>query len=334
MAKIDTARTERETAAATEPAAVPDEARTLAPSPPAPAKPAEAKPAPIAPSVPEAKPVPAEEDAATQRGLAQVDRARKKFLDDQNASKAELEVQRAEVARLRAAAEGKVGSIDELKKLGPTDLLDRLDHLTDEDYEALSRAAYARTKVGKADPRAAAAVKDAERSLGGRVVDAKLAAMETKHAAEIAELRGEFTRRDQAAFAGRWVDEAVKAIPADKPTFLSKLHANEPDTARRELLTIGGELEKANDGEPPTQAEVIAEFEKRKRATLKSMGLDADALLTPSPAPAAAKPQPRTLNPANVNITRPGNVPTTRAERSANAQAKLRMRGRQTANEQ
>lgn len=266
-------------------------------------------------------------DPATDRGLRAVEQAKKKFFDEQSAAKADLEVQRAEVARLRKEAEGRVASREELKKLSPTELLDALDHFNEDDHDILSRAAYARTKAGKTDPRAQAAAQEAVRSQSGRVAQAEVTQLKATIEDLRSELRGEFTKRDQMSFAERWVGEAVKAIPTDKPTFLAKLHANEPDTARRELILIGAELEKANDGEAPTQAEVIAEFENRKRAQLKALGLDVDALLAPpkpaAPAP-AAKPAARTLDVAAANITRPENAPKTRDERREIALAKLR----------
>lgn len=297
------------------------------------AKPVEVKPAESAKPV-EMPATPVEDETATKRGLAQIEHARKRFLDEQNAAKAELEVQRAEIARLRKEAEGRVASREELKKLSPTELLDALDHWTEDDHDILSRAAYARTKAGKTDPRAQAAAQEASRAQSSRVAQAEVAQLKETIEELRAELRGEFTKRDQMSFAERWVGEAIKSIPTDKPTFIAKLHANEPDTARRELILIGAELEKANDGEPPTQAEVLAEFENRKRAQLKALGLDADALLAPKPtAPATTKPAARTLDVGATQITRPENAPQSREERRVNALAKLRMRQRQTADQ-
>lgn len=306
-------------------------------APAAPSKPAEA--APPAPAAADKPATPAEPDPATERGLRQVEAARKKWLEERAAHQAELDVQRAEIARLRKEAEGKVTSREDLRKLRGAELLDVLDHLDEDDYDILSREAYARTKAGQTDPRAQAAAQEARRAQGGRAAQAELERVKAELEELRAELRGEFTRRDQASFAQRWVGEAVKAIPSDKPTFLSKLHANEPDTAARELLTIGAELEKANDGEAPTHAEVIAEFEKRKRASLKAMGLDPDALLAPpAAAPATqgapAKPAGRTLDPSASTVTRPESMPKTRDERRDRALAKIRDRQRTTADQQ
>lgn len=307
---------------ASAPAPVPE-----APKPAAPA-PAEAKPADPATEKP---------DPATERSLRQVEQARKKSLDEITAGKAELEVQRAEIARLRKEAEGKVGSIGELKKLSPTALLEALDHFTEDDHDILSRAAYARTKAGKTDPRAQAAAQEATRAQGSRAAVAEVAQLKATIAELEAKVSGEFTRRDHASFAEKWLGETTKAIPTDTPTFIAKLHANEPETARRELLAIGQELEKANDGEPPTHAEVIAEFEKRKRASLKSMGLDPDALLAPpkpaAPAAAAKPAGARTLDVAAANVTRPANAPKTRDERRDAAVARIRAERRTTADQ-
>lgn len=302
----------------------------------APPKPA-AAPSGAQPEAPPAKPAEVEKhDPATERGLRAVEQARKKFLDEQRAEKAELEVQRAEVARIRKEAEGRVTSREDLKKLRPTELLDALDHFNEDDFDIISRASYARTKAGKTDPRAQQAAQEASRAQSSRVAAGELAELRETVKKLEGELRGEFTRRDQASFAERWVGDAIKAIPADKPSFLAKLHANEPEAARRELLAIGAELEKAADGEPPTQAEVIAEFEKRKRASLKAMGLDADALLAPpKPAPPAKQPAAaaRTLDVSASNLTRPENAPKTRDEKRAVAIENLRARQRATADQ-
>jgi hypothetical protein len=281
---------------------------------------------------PKADPPVEKPDPATERGLRAIEQARKKFLDEQNAAKAELEVQRAEIARLRKEAEGRLTSADELDKLDPDSFLDRMKHWDDARLTLFAREAHNRTAAGKADPRSQAAAQHARELVKGSAAQTELAELR-EYVKQLEEkLTGEFTRRDQASFAERWVDAAVKAIPADKPTFLSKLHANEPDTAKRELLAIGAELEKANDGEPPTHDEVIAEFEKRKRASLKSMGLDPDALLAPKSA-APAKPAQRTLDVTASNVTRPENAPKTRAERRDVAIANLRARQRATADQ-
>ncbi len=309
----------QDAAAETAQVAAPVIAKPAEVAPPAPAAPAPApKLAEVAPEKP---------DPATERGLRTIEQARKKFLDEQTAWKVERDAQLAEIARLRKEAEGKV-AVDDVKKMRPLDLIERLEHYTEDDWEALGRGAFPRTKAGKADPaRAAQAASEAQLRERGRAAAAEVAELRETVKKLESELRGEFTRRDQVSYAERWISDAVKAIPADKPSFLSKLHANEPETAKRELLLIGAELEKANDGEAPTHAEVIAEFEKRKRAALKAMGLDADALLAP-PAPAAAKPaaQTRTLAPGAANMTRAVNAPKTREEKRAIAVANLRAR--------
>lgn len=296
------------------------------------------KPAAAAPTAP-AKPAEAASeklDPAAERGLRAVEQAKKKHLDEVNSAKAELEVQRAEIAKLRKDAEGRLASREELKKLKPTELLDSLDHYGEDELDILSRAAYARTKAGKADPRAQQAAQEASRAQGGKAAQAEVAELrETVRQLE-AKLTGEFTRRDQRAYAEHWVGEAAKAVPADKPTFLARQLAAEPESARRELLVIGAELEKANDGEPPTHAEVIAEFETRKRAQLKSLGLDPDALLAP-PKPAApvapAKPATRTLDPGAAGVTRAENAPKSRDERREAAIAKLKASRTMTADQ-
>lgn len=320
------ARLQATGAAATAAAGTPAEAPKPSSAPAAEAP----KPAPAEPP----KPADDKPDPATERGLRTIEQAKKKWQDEKAQADADYEVRVAKLAQREKEIEGRVTSRDDLKKLSPAELLDKLDHLSEDDHEALARAAYARTKAGKADPAAQAAARDAMRSSGSRTELAELRAKLDAANEEIKKLGGEFSRRDAASFAERWVGEAVKAIPSDKPTFLSKLHANEPDTARRELLAIGVELEKANDGEQPTHAEVIEEFEKRQRARIKAMGLDPDAMLAPpKPAPAPAAKPARTLDPAAPNVTRAENAPKTRDERREIAFANLRA-SRRTAADQ
>jgi hypothetical protein len=294
------------------------------------AKPAEPAPAPVKPAEPE-KP-----DPATDRGLRAIEQQKKRWLDEQQAKETDYQVRIAKLAEREKQTDGKLASREELKKLSPTELLDILDHYGEDDHDILSRAAYARTKAGKTDPRAQAAAQEASRAQGSRATDAKVVELEAKYEAKFQELRDEFKRRDQRSFAEHWVSEAPKAIPADKPTFAGRLHTNDPETAKREFLSVGIDLEKANGGEQPTYDEVIAEIDKRDRAWLKSRGFDADALLAPpKPAPApAAKPAPaRTLDVTASNITRAEDEPKTRAERTARAIANLRARQRATADQ-
>lgn len=287
-------------------------------------------PKPAEPKI-EAKSVESEkDDPATERALRKIEEAKKKLLDDQKAYKLELEVERAEALRLRKEAEGKLGSVDELKKLKPKDLIAHLSHLSDEDFDALSRLSYARTKAGQADPRAAAAAADAERSIASRTSDDRIAKLEKQLEDERKAWQDEFRRRDMMDYANKWIDEAVKSAPKDKPSLFGKALESDPKVAREEMIAIAREMEKANDGEQPTHAELFAEFEKRKRAMLKSYGINVDEYLAP-PKAAPAKKSTTLDAGAPVQMTQKGEAKMTRQEMRANAMAKVRAAAKQTA---
>lgn len=324
-----------------------EQAAPIAPSAPAP------KPAPVAAKPTEApKPVedkPAElvkpadtaaDEAAAQRGLAQIEQARKRFLDERSAAQAELEVQRAEIARLRQEAQGKVTSIDEMKKLDLPTLLDKLG-LDDARLAQLSRESYYRTTEGQKNPSAKQAVEEIRQRSSVSTMEQQIAELrrelaETKESAAAAQ-KLVFQRE----YANEWTEGALKEVPADKPTHFAKLYAKDPRSAKQQLLIIGGEIEKET-GAAPAPSAVLAEYEKRERAFLESRGYDPDLVLAPPPVASAtattttttmAKPT-RTLDAgATTQITRADALPTTREERRSNAIAKIRMRQRSTADQ-
>lgn len=305
-----------------------------APAAEAPAKPAPVETAPQAEAVEkpteklndepkvEAKPAEpkAEDDENAKRGLAAVEKAAKRFREEQARVKAEMDLEKAELARIRSELTGKATSRDELKKLKPGELLDKLE-LDEDMYETVAREAYARTKAGKASP---AAQEAAKQSAAARAYEKEIAELRAK----VEELGGEFQKRDKAAetraFVENWTTQAVKAIPADKPTLIAKLYEKSPEKAKQQLLAVGAELEKANDNETPTHAEVIAEYEKRRRAELEETGVDVDALLAPVKAAPKAAPTKTLDIDTSGRGTRPINGSPTRDQKIASIAAGLK----------
>ncbi len=287
-------------------------------------EPAELPPPPdVAVAEPEAAPAPApvEEapDAQTAKALAQIDKAAKKHRDEVARAKAELELERAELARLRSETTGKVSSWDELKKLKPIEVLEKLGIEAEDDYDLIAREAYARTKAGKADPRAKAAAETTarERDLMRQVDELKKG---------FDEIKGEFQNRDKAAetrsYVETWQTQAVKAIPAE-PSLIGKLYEKSPEKAKAILLQIGQHLERQNDNETPSHAEVIAAYEKYRREELEEQGVDVDALLAVRKA-APKDSVSRTLDVTSAGGTRPANGTLSKAERIAQVAAGLR----------
>ena len=199
------------------------------------------------------------------------------------AAKAEIERERAELSRLRAEAE-KPSPWEALKKLPPKERYREALKLVEMDpddetiAEVVARDAYARSKSGKADPKNK---QYAEQVAEKRALETELAELRK----QVADIGNEFKTRDQRAEAERfqtqYLDTAVKAIPAE--TFLSQLHTANPAKARNALLSIGQQLER-DLGETPSHAEVIAEYEKRRR--------DADVLAAGTAVPAFPENEP------------------------------------------
>lgn len=313
--------------AASAPAAVPATAAPVAAEAKVEAKPAEAKTA-------ESAAAGEIEDDRTKRGLAAIERREAQFRSEQTRIKEEHERREARIAQRENELEGKTTSIAQLKGLRPGQLIGELKKLGmgPADFDAISRVAWSQTETGSKDPKAQDAARDAEAHYAARSSQDELAQLK----AELAELKGEFGKRDQLAaqreYAEKWRDGVFKSIPGDKPTLLAKLVDKNPDRARAVIIALGAEMEKANGGEAPAHADVIAEFEKRQRIALEESGVDVDAILAPKTATtpttppaktAAVKPSGRTLDvsqPANGTRPRePKAKPMTHQERVAHA---------------
>lgn len=295
------------------------------------AAPAESKVEPKAIDAKPPEPKLDDKDPTAERGLVALERQRKKFLDEQAVWKSEVAIREAKIAQLENQTQGKVTSIDELKKLKPIDVLDRLG-ISEDDYALIARQSYARTAAGRNDPKA---LEEAKRYEADRVAHTASSELEQVKA-ELATLRNEVTetwkQRDLAEATRqnslRWLDDAVKVLSADKPTLFGRHHAKAPEAAKQKLLDVAIELQKANDGIPPAHGEVIAEYDKRRRADLEELGVDVDALLKPaavkadktaehkaSEKPTEQKPPARTIGMGGTGFTRPPSRVQARAEK-------------------
>lgn len=336
-------------------------AATLKPDSPAPAEPAastgaaptgktaEPAPAPVVeapaadkkPPVVAAKPADKDDkaepvDDKTAKAIAAIDRRAAAFRQEQSAATAKLELDRAELAKLRADVDGRGTSDKELRELAKRDPVAALAKLgidTEDDWEVVGRGAYARTKAGKADPRAQPAVAQTARE---RQVDGEIAELRQQNKELVDHLRTQSAQQQSAKFVGEYLDSAVKAIPAT-PSLIGRLHAKSPEKARQALLATGKAMEreamaaegtkKYDPSHTPSHDELIARYEKNRRAELEEHGVDVDALLAPAapakPAPVAAKAS-ATIDPNAVRGTRPVNENPTREERLAAVSAGLK----------
>lgn len=276
---------------------------------------------------PAEKPAADEPDDKTAKGIAAIDRRAAKFREEQSAAKTQIDLERAELARMRAEVSGKSASFEELQKLAKRDPIAALAKLgidSEDDWENVGRGAYPRTKAGKADPRAQPAVAQSARE---RELADKIAELDAK----IAKVDETITSRDRQAQSQRYIatylDSAVKAIPTT-PSLIGKLHGKSPEKARQALLETGQRMERqamaaegATQYDPsftPGHTELVAEYERARRAELEEQGVDVDALLAPpKPATEPAKKPAATLDPTSTTGTQPvaaGPAPT-RAEK-------------------
>lgn len=239
-------------------------------------------------------------DAETSKRLATVAKAEKRSRDASDQRKIELDRREAALLAREVETTSKSASFEELQALAKKDRLGVLRKLgaleTEDDYEDVGRSAFPHTKAGKVDPRSKPI---AEQSAKERALQAEIAELR-KTTAELAE---QFKTRDAKAeaqaFQARFLDDAVKAIPAT-PTLIGKLLAKSPEKARQALLAVGARMERENDNETPSHADVIAEYERLRRADLEEQGVDVDAMLKPAAAPVtqpAAKKPAATLDP-------------------------------------
>lgn len=292
----------------------------------------EAEPAKKDEPVKDEKPVeakPDEHDPQTKKGLDAIDKQAKRFRDEQAAAKRAFEQEvadtRADLARMKQQIETQLTSVEDLKrqaKRDPIGLLRKLGIETEDDWEVIGRGAFPFTKAGKADPRAA---EIAARTHKESSRDSELAELRQMVNDLTEQISTQSKQAEARSYVERWATEATKAIPSDRKTLIGNLHAKAPEKAKQALLEIGARLERENDNETPSHADVIAEYERTRRAELEEQGVDVDALLGAIAAPTPPKKPSPTLDPAlPATGTRPINGRPTREQKLAAVTAGLR----------
>lgn len=281
---------------------------------PAPAKaaepPAEETPeaADVAPDL-EAKP-----DPSAARGLAAVAKAEARSRAQADQRKVELDRREQQLLARENEATSKVVSSEKfLAELRRDPAAALLKHgLTIEDLEPIAQAAYLASPAGQKElaskPGAKAA---ADKALREREQMTELQKAQKRIDELEAKFEGQTKAQTAQKFVEQYLDTAVKAIPTT-PSLIGTLHAKAPGKARAALLSLGQQMEReameadgvtqADASHTPTHAEVIAEYEKRRREELEEQGVDVDAMLkraAPAPAAPPAKKPAATLDPTN-----------------------------------
>lgn len=180
-------------------------------------------------------------------------RAREALAKERAEAKAEIEREKAEIAKWKAERD----QFEQLKaraKYDPAAVLTALG-LTEDDLEPAARDLYARSKGAAADPknRDAAIRMQREREHADR-----LAALEKQNA----ELREQFTKslaeREQQAQFEAFVGTVKKSANGDTATLFEKAPSKAAGIVAKVTLDLWNET-----GEQPDQADIIAALDKR-----------------------------------------------------------------------
>lgn len=267
-------------------------------------------------------------DPQTKKALDAIDKQAKRFRDEQAAAKRafdqEMAEQRAELARIKAEQQSKYGAVEDLQKLADRDLIGLIrklrPNMSEDDWEVVGRGAFPFTKAGKADPRAAEIAARTHKETSRDSELSELRKMVTDLTEQVAASKRE---TEGNAFRERWLGDAVKSFPKEA-SLAGHLYAKNPTKVRQALLEVGMRMERDNDNETPTHADVIAEYERLCRAELEEIGIDVDALIRPAAAAPQKKPTP-TLDPSlPTGGTRPINGKPTREQKLAAVTAGLK----------
>lgn len=260
----------------------------------------------------------AKPDPAAARGLAAVAKAEARSRAQADQRKTELDRREQQLLARENEATSKVVSSEKfLAELRRDPAAALLKHgLTIDDLEPIAQAAYLASPAGQKElatkPGAKAA---ADKALREREQMTELQKLQ-KHIGELeAKFEGQTKAQTAQKFVEQYLDTAVKAIPTT-PSLIGNLHAKAPAKARAALLSLGQQMEReameadgvttADASHTPTHAEVIAEYEKRRREELEEQGVDVDAMLkraAPAPVAPAAKKPAATLDPTAAGST-------------------------------
>lgn len=242
---------------------------------------------------PEAKPAAAAKvDPETEKRLAAVQKAEARAREKLAAERKAFDEERATLAKEREALAADRAALDAYRKAQERAKVDPVGYLRAAgvtDPETLEYAAKQAYGAAKGDPanKEAAARALRERELADEVADLKRWRAEQEKArteqAEAAKVQREVTA---------YVDTLVKTASSAEDAPLTKhFMAKSPEKTTQRLRTIAFELAQEMD-DIPDHADVIARFEKTRRAELEEYGANIDSILKPEqkkPDPTAAE---------------------------------------------
>src|ERR1051325_5109093 len=226
-------------------------------------------------------------------GMAQVRKAeqhlRRKLAEERAQMLADIELQKSGWQAKLEKAEAIDRAVSAARK-DPVAALKALGFSEDE-FDALGRMIYAHTPEGQKDPKFRASAEAMLREREGRTAVEKLQA-------ELAELKGTLTAREQQAQAQTQLDayaaDLTKAVGDQTPLAKAAL-AKAPAKAKQALLEIADRLYMASGPshdlrDIPTAAEVLQAYEAQRSAELEELGIDPKSIGRPA---AVATPAPR-----------------------------------------
>lgn len=279
---------------------------------------------------------PAEEPAAEagkdpdlDKRLAIVAKQEKRARDQLEKQRLAIEQERAAVRRERDAidrelqsARAEIQAFNEIKaraKYDPAGVLRSLG-LSEDDLGPASRQLWAHTKENLADPknREAAARLMQEREREDRIAKLERELAESRKAAEQEKAQAATAREIES-----YLDGITKAIK-EEHALARRLVEKAPELARQRFAQIAYELGE-RDNELPDADDVIAEYEKRRRAELEIDGIEWAAKPKAKP---KSEPAPTTLGNDVGTRTAPagsnGASKKSLAEKKAELEAELR----------
>jgi hypothetical protein len=225
-------------------------------------------------------------DADTKRRLDTVQKAERRSKEqlDREKKAAHAEIA-ATVAKLEAEWKPKIEGAEKFERMKSrvrSHTVDVLRELgaTEDDFEHMAQQVFAHSKAASVKPEhraaAARAALEREQALSLEATNKKIADLETM-----------ISQRDKAdadrAAADRYFSQVKKALDPKKSPLAARNYAKNAERTRDKMSAIAIDLIKEN-GTAPSPAEVIAAYEKIRRAELEEDGVDVDALLKLAPA--------------------------------------------------
>ncbi len=225
-------------------------------------------------------------DPELERRARQLRKQEQRIRDRARAEREEIQRDRESLRKDRE----QVSEFNRLKERAKHDPVGVLRHLglTDDDFEPVAKHIYAQTKEAAKDPKNREA---ADRAMRERELQATIDSLKSR-LDEQDKTKAETARQErERAEAVRYMTGVSKAA---KPGTLAAHYLGKGGSAAgramQAMAAITAEL--AEDDELPLPSEVLAEYEKRRRAELEDDGVDVNALLkrrAAAPAAAASK---------------------------------------------